>query len=69
MKKYKVIISVEGVLEIDEPIEANSEDEAIDIAIQEYGNCAFYNFGGDATEIEEDEESEDEEYDYLGSNN
>ena len=60
MKKYKVIISVEGVLEIDEPIEANDENEAIDIAIQEYGNCAFYNFGGDATEIEEDEESEDE---------
>ena len=57
MKKYKVIISVEGVLEIDEPIEANSEDEAIDIAIQEYGNCAFYNFGGNATEIEEDEDA------------
>ena len=60
MKKFKVIISVEGVLEIDEPIEANDENEAVSIAIEEYGNCAFYNFCGDATEIEEDEESEDE---------
>ena len=53
MNRYKVTLEVQGSIEIDEPIEANSYDEAIDIAIKEYGNDAWYEFCGDAELIEE----------------
>lgn len=53
MNRYKVTLEVQGSIEIDESIEANSYDEAIDIAIKEYGNDAWYEFCGDAELIEE----------------
>lgn len=56
MNKYKVTLEVQGSIEIDEPIEANSYDEAVDIAIKEYGNDAWYEFSGDAELIEEEED-------------
>lgn len=60
MNKYKVTLEVQGSIEIDEPIEAESYDEAINIAIEEYGNVAWYEFCGDA-ELLEDELLEDDE--------
>lgn len=60
MNKYKVTLEVQGSIEIDEPIEANSYDEAVDIAIKKYGNEAWYEFCGDAELIEEDEEDEED---------
>lgn len=58
MNKYKVVLEVQGSIEIDEPIEANSYDEAVDIAIKEYGNEAWYEFCGNA-ELIDDEEKDD----------
>lgn len=55
MKKYRVCLEVQGSIEIDEPIEADNYDEAINIAIKEYGNEAWYEFCGNAELIEEDE--------------
>lgn len=62
MKKYKVTLEVEGSIEIDEPIEADSYDEAVDIAIKLYGNEAWYSFCGNAEEIEDDEPDEYDAY-------
>lgn len=59
MKKYKVTLEVEGSIEIDEPIEADSYDEAVDIAIKQYGNDAWYTFCGNAEEVESDEDEPD----------
>lgn len=55
---YKVKLIVEGNIDIEEPIEASSEDEAVNIAIKEYGNEAWYNFYGETELIEEGEENE-----------
>ena len=57
MNKYKVRLEVQGSIEIDEPIEAESYDEAVNIAIKEYGNEPWYEFCGDAELIEENLES------------
>lgn len=59
MNKYKVKLEVQGSIEIDELIEANSYDEAVNVAIKEYGHIAWYEFCGDAELIEENEEDED----------
>lgn len=56
MNKYKVQFSIEGIVEIDDPIEANNEDEAIDIAIIEYGNESWYQYDPKATLITEEGE-------------
>lgn len=61
MDKYKVKLIVQGSIEIDEPIEANSEDEAVDIAIKEYGHIAWYEFCGETELIEENEILGDDE--------
>lgn len=58
MCKYKVKLIVQGSIEIDEPIEANSEDEAVDIAVNEYANVGWYEFCGEV-ELCEDEENEE----------
>lgn len=55
MNKYKVKLIVQGSIEIDEPIEADSEDEAVDIAIKEYEHIAWYEFCGETELIEENE--------------
>lgn len=60
MNKYKVTLEVQGNIEIDEPIEANSYDEAVNIAIQEYGHIGWYEFCGNAELIEETEEDEED---------
>lgn len=61
MNKYHVKLVAEGDLDIDEPIEAEDENEAYQIAMNEYGDAAFYGINAEIDLIEGDEDEEDNE--------